>query len=123
MPIWLNIILLISSGIAGVIITLITQHFRYKRQDKYELLTSFVENRFDLRGEEFSRAINKIYIVFREDLEVVYAVVEFNNALIRKESGDIANRKLYTLYKLMCQNLKINPIGEFLFFNVFNNKT
>lgn len=120
-PVWLYILAVICSGIIGVIVTLIVQQLRWNRQIKHALLIQFVENRFDLQSDEFSRALNKIYIVFGKNEEVISALSNFHEGITYlKVNKHEANNRLLILYKAMCKDLKINPMEETFFLIPFN---
>lgn len=120
-PGWLYVILIFFSGLIGVIVTLITQYVRQTRRDKYELLISFVENRFNVKSAEFTRALNKIYIIFGKNKEVITALTRFHDGITYENPGnDEINRRLLALYKAMCRELKIDPMDDTLFQVPFN---
>ncbi|MCO0600950.1 hypothetical protein NGI46_26910 [Peribacillus butanolivorans] len=120
-PGWLYVILIFFSGLVGVIITLITQNVRQTKRDKYELLICFVENRFNVKSTEFTRALNKVYIVFGKNKEVITALRRFHDGITYENPGeDEINRRLLALYKAMCQDLKIDPMDDTLFQVPFN---
>ncbi|HDR4367323.1 TPA: DUF6680 family protein [Bacillus cereus] len=122
-PGWLYVILIFFSGLVGVIITLFTQGLRQKKRDKYELLISFVENRFNVQSTEFSRALNKIYIIFGKNKEVITALRRFHDGITYEKPGkEEIDRRLLELYKSMCQDLKIDPMDDTLFQVPFNQK-
>ncbi len=121
--IWFNISSILCSGILGVIITIYTQRKFSIYDEKYKLLIDFVENRFDLTGVDFTKAINKIYIVFYKSEKVISSLNDFHRVIIEKSTiGQETNRKLRNIYVAMCEDLKIDPMKEEMFFNVFNIK-
>ena len=61
------------SGIAGVIISTIFYIRHENRKDKLETLRRFMGNRYDLVGDEFSRAINEVFVVFKKSPKVMKA--------------------------------------------------
>ncbi|GAB6909154.1 conserved hypothetical protein [Desulfosarcina cetonica] len=63
--IYVTIIASVISGIAGVIISTIFYIRHEKRKDKLETLRRFMGNRYDLVGDEFSRAINEVFVVLK----------------------------------------------------------
>lgn len=121
--IWINISSILFSGIMGVILTIFVQRKFSQYDIKYKLLIDFVENRFDLRGTDFTKAINKIYIVFHKNDKVVSALNDFHRVIVEKSTfGVETNRKLRNIYVAMCDDLKIDPMKEEMFYNVFNIK-
>ena len=115
-----NVCAIIFSGIAGVILTIIVQRKLTKYDLKYTVLINFVENRYDIRGENFTKAINRIYLDYAKDIEVINAVQEFHRVISNKPvSMDLANAKLYEIYSKMCENLRIAPMSDTLFLIVY----
>lgn len=123
MVIVINICSVLFSGILGVLITIFLQR-RFKWYDaKYEVLLSFVENRYDIKGVEFTKAINKIYLVYFKDKNVINAVQDFQRIILdRQNSNGEAKQKLYNIYSLMCKSVRIEPMSDTLFLMPFNIK-
>ncbi len=121
--IWLSLSAIFLSGIAGVILTLIVQRKTRKTDLKHEVLTKFVENRYDILGEEFTKALNTIYHLFSKDKDVIKELKAFYEVASRpipfKQS---ANNKLKNLYVAMCKSLNISPMEDELFLTPFNIK-
>lgn len=120
-PVWLYVVLVFFSGLIGVITTLITQAVRQSKRDKYELLLAFVENRFNVKSPEFTRALNKIYLVFGKDKNVITVLKRFHDGITYENPGrDEVDRRLLALYKAMCKNVKVDPMDDTLFQVPFN---
>lgn len=114
---------IIFSGVVAALVTYLLQR-HYKKYDiKYKVISDFFEYRYDLKGDEFSRTLNIIYLVFSKDNNVIKAVDDFNNALHNGESTSSSNNKLYQIYFYMCKNIHSKPVEEKRFCDrVFNIK-
>lgn len=118
-----QIIISAVSGIIGATLTVFFQR-RFMLYDlKRDVLIQFVENRYDLEGELFTKAINKIHAVYVKEKEVIEAVDEFHRLILsRTSSTDTKNNKLYQIYVMMCNSIKIKPMEETKFLMPFNIK-
>ena len=114
---------IVFSGVVAALVTYLLQR-HYKKYDiKYKVISDFFEYRYYLKGDEFSRTINKIYLVFSKDNNVIKAVDDFNNALHNGESSSSCNTKLYQIYFYMCKSIHLKPVEEKRFCDrVFNIK-
>ncbi len=114
---------IIFSGVVAALVTYFLQR-HYKKYDlKYKVISDFFEYRYDLMGDEFSRTINIIYLVFLKDSNVIEAVDDFSNAWHNGESTSSSNNKLYRIYFYMCKNIHLKPVEEKRFCDrVFNIK-
>jgi len=92
------------SGIVGVIIS--NRHYRTyeKHKMKVDTLKRLSANRFDVTGDEFSRAINEIYVVFQDSPKVLEALKDYHRALRQPDSLDY----LVRLFKAMSRDVNIN---------------
>lgn len=120
---FIQIIISAISGSLGVILTIFFQR-RFMLYDlKRDALIQFVESRYDIEGELFTKAINKIYAVYVQEKKVIEAVDEFHRLILSKTSSrDIANQKLYQIYLMMCNSIKIKSMEETKFLMPFNVK-
>ncbi len=111
------------SGLIAALFTCLLQR-KFKKYDiKYNVISDFFEYRYDLRGDRFSQALNKVYLVFSKDEKVIKAVDEFCNARNNKENNFTSNNKLYQIYFYMCKNINLKPVDEKRFCDkVFNIK-
>ncbi len=115
---------MLFSGLIAAIVTFFLQRHYMKYDLKYNIISDFFKYRYDITGDEFSRAINNIYLIFSDDENVVKSVDDFNNAINNKEPNDTCNNKLYNIYYNMCKNIKIKPVDEKKFSDkVFNIKS
>jgi len=80
---WIIFSFMISSGLLGVIISTIYYHRHEKYLMKLETLKEFAGNRYDIKGDLFSKALNEIAIVFNQSKEVKNALQAFHDNVSR----------------------------------------
>lgn len=97
----------ISGGLMGALVSVIVYGKREKRQFKVDTLKRFAANRYDLRGEEFSRALNEIFVVFHDSPPVVDALSSFHRTMISRQAPNVADDDLMRLFKAMCKDVNI----------------
>jgi hypothetical protein len=123
--IWILITITSSliSGIVGVIISIIYYRKNEKRRTKIETLKNFVGYRYHLKGDNFIKTLNEIFIVFQDSKDVLEKLNQFHEVIVSRQT-DLANDKLISLFKAMCRDLKINPnkYSESFFIKAFNVK-
>jgi len=109
------------SGIVGVIISTIYYRKHERYQMKLKTLKDFAAYRWDLKGPNFTRALNEIFIVFQDSEKVKSALMQFHRTITSKNI-ELANDDLIRLFKSMCEDLKINPdkFSESFFLKPFN---
>ena len=111
------------SGLVAAIITFVLQRHYKKRDIKYQTISDFFEHRYHLKSDEFSSALNKGYLVFCKNKNVIKSIDDFFYALKNNESTDSCNNKLYQIYYYMCKSICLKPVDEKKFVdNVFNVK-
>jgi len=125
---WLIVIIAaIISGLLGVIISVIC----YRRHEKYlrklKTLKDFAGYRYDLSGENFTRALNEIFIVFSDSAKVKQALKKFyENRMTPSsaQSSTLADQYLVELFKSMCEdlNIKTSDFTDSFFLTAFNVK-
>ena len=123
-PIWITIIAAMISGLVGALLSTVVYLKRENRKFKVDTLKRFAANRFDLKGDEFSRALNEIYIVFNDSAKVMNALSDFHKALTSRQNELGSQDTLVKLFKAMCKDVKIKH-GEFtdsFFLIPFNTK-
>ena len=120
---WLIFSFIISSGLLGVIISTVYYHRHEKYLMKLETLKEFAGNRYNIKGDSFSKALNEISIVFNQSKEVKSALQAFYNN-IRSNNPALSNDLLVKLYKAMCDDLhiKTNDFTDEFFLTPFNTK-
>ena len=123
MDIALVIISSLISGIIGVLISIFYHKRSDKKRTKIDVLRNFVGYRHDLKGNEFTKALNEIFVVFCDSPDIQTKVKNLHEVL---NSGQhtLANDRLYKLFKAMCNDLKIDTstFEESSFIKVFNIK-
>ncbi len=123
MWILITIISSLISGILGIIISIVYHRKAEKVRAKIETLKSFCGYRYDLKGDDFTKTLNEIFIVFQDSKDVLEKLNQFHEVIISRQT-ELANDKLMSLFKAMCRNLKIDPdkYSESLFLKAFNIK-
>lgn len=75
---------------------------------KLKTLKDFAGYRYDLRGENFTRALNEIFIVFSDSTKVKEALKKFHEKIVSPMRSDIlGNQYFVELFKSMCEDLNI----------------
>jgi len=125
MDITTNIIVtLVSSLISGIVaVSISIVYYRHyeKRRTKIDTLKRFFANRYDLKGDEFSRAINEIFVIFHDSEEVLSALRAFHQRIIDKQNSE---DELLSLHKAMCNavNIGFDKFNDSFFLRPFNTR-
>ncbi len=111
----------LSSGLLGVVVSTIYYRRHERRRAKLDTLTRLIGFRFDLRGREFSRALNEIFVVFHDSPKVLRALQDFHQVIVSSQ-GQLANDKLISLLKAMCRDVGIDPasVNDSFYLQPFN---
>lgn len=119
--IWATIAASLTSGLLGALLSIIVYSRRERRRFKVDTLKRFAANRYDLKGDEFSRALNEVFVVFNENAHVMKELQAFHERVSAKEPAEDA---LVRLYKAMCDDVGINYDGfnDSFFLTPFNTK-
>ena len=125
-----NILYSLLSGAIGSLISIIGMIVYYNRRDKYNeklmLFQKLLGNRYDIKGEKFTEAINSIFVTFHGSKAVLKALKEFHETIINKSNTNekIIDDKLLSLFKAICEdlNISIEPLGDSFFLEAFNVK-
>jgi len=109
------------SGILGVVISTIYYRRYEKRKTKIDTLTRFVGNRYDLKGAEFSRALNEVFVVFQDSRDVMSALSRFHEKTVASQNSE---DDLVRLFKAMCNDVgvKYDQFNDSFFLRPFNVK-
>lgn len=97
-----------------------------KRKQKYDLLEQMMGHRFDLTGDKFSEALNKVFIVFNDSKQVLEALKSFHESVSgQHKEPKIIDQRLLELFKSMCDNLKIDTriLTDSFYLKAFNIKS
>ena len=123
-PLWVAVIVSLISGLVGALITMVAVAHRELRRFRVDTLKRFASNRFDLRGEEFTRALNEVFIVFNDVPEVMQSLAEFHKTVTSKLPSPTADDALIKLFKAMCRAAKIryDHFNDSFFLTPFNVK-
>jgi len=120
--IYVTIISSIFSGLAALIISTIYYKRHENRKIRIDTLKRIISNRYDLKGDEFTRSLNEIFIVFRKSKSVMKALSDFHERTI---TPNISNEDaLLKLLKAMCDDLSIkyDDFNDSFFLRPFNTK-
>lgn len=109
------------SGVVGVIISIVYYRKNEKRRAKLETLKNFVGYRYHLKGNDFTKTLNEIFVVFQDSRGVLEKLNQFHEIIISRQSG-LADDRLISLFKEMCKDLKIDSgkYSESFFLKPFN---
>lgn len=121
----LVIITSLLSGLLGAIVTNIIYIKNERRKLKLSILRQLIGNRYDIRSEVFTVALNSIFIVFYDSKDVILAYKAFHEDTIKAQrTPDVSNQKLLDLFKAMCKEMKIDPkpLTDNYFLQAFNIK-
>ncbi|ALS79610.1 hypothetical protein AUO94_13675 [Planococcus kocurii] len=113
------------SGIIGVGISSWYHKRSEKRRQKYIVLEQLIGNRYDLSGEKFSEALNKIFIVFNDSKDVLIALKAFHESIVvQNRESNITDQRLMELFKALCKDLDINTdiLTDSFYLQAFNNR-
>lgn len=125
--IWIliTIITSLSSGIIGVVISIVYHKKAEKQRSKNETLKNLVGYRFHIQGEKFSKTLNEIFIVFQDSKIVIEKLNKLHAVInIKSDNKDLVNEALLNLFKAMCEDIDIDfsKNNDSLFLKAFNIK-
>lgn len=88
-----------------------------------DVLRNFVGYRYNLSGDNFTKTLNEIFVVFSNSPDIQNKVKNLHDTLTSGQNH-LANDRLYELFKAMCKDLGINTskIEESSFIKAFNIK-
>ncbi|MDE3035847.1 MAG: hypothetical protein KGO52_07825 [Nitrospirota bacterium] len=123
---WVSILVsALVSGLLGVGISTWYHERSEIRRAKIQVLQQLLGNRNDLKGQQFSEALNKVLVIFYDSQDVLTALKAFHEISMNPaRSNDVSNQKLLDLFKAMCRDLKIRaePLTDNFFLQPFNVK-
>lgn len=116
--------LIISTLCSGLVGVGVSTYFyvRYeRRKDKLETLRRFIANHYDLKGDEFSRAINEIFVTFAGSPKVMKALSEHHGKVVGGHDSEDAFLKLF---KAMCDDVGLvyNGFNDSFFLRPYNTR-
>ncbi|MCH7973928.1 MAG: hypothetical protein IH949_08590 [Bacteroidetes bacterium] len=109
------------SGIIGIIISNI-YHARFEeRKIKIDTFKRVFSNRYDLQGDEFSKALNEIFVIYNNSENVISALRSFHQKVVNKQNSE---DELLKLLKTMCKEVDINfdDFNDSFFLKPFNTR-
>jgi hypothetical protein len=109
------------SCLVGVIISTVYYRRYEKRRTKIDTFKRFFANRYDLRGDEFSRAINEIFVIFHDSEEVLSSLRAYHQRVTNRQDSE---GELLRLHKAMCNDVKIrfDKFNDSFFLRPFNTR-
>jgi len=112
---------MLVSGLTGVLITINYYRRAERRRNKFDTLQRFCANRFDLKSDPFSRALNDIFITFYDSQEVIFCLSKFHEKVTTRQDSE---NELLLLFKSMCKNLGIKhgQLNDSFFLTPFNTR-
>lgn len=111
----------VVSGLIGVAVSTYFYWGYESRKEKKEAARALLANRYDLKGEDFSRALNQASVVFHDDEEVLKCLTQLHDEV---RDGHAKDGTLISLFRAACAAAHINVTGvtdEFLL-HPFNTK-
>lgn len=116
-----TIVAALISGLLGSVMTQCAVDRREITRSRVDTLKRVAANRFDLKGDEFSRALNEVIIVFNDVPDVLQRLADFQKVLASHQSPEQANQSLTSLFVAMCRSAAVN-CDTSLFLTAFNSK-
>ena len=92
---------------------------------KLKTLLDLARYRYDIRGTDFTAALNEIFVTFSDSKKAIEALEKFHNdRMTSQQNTELANKLLANLFKEMCDELNIDSrkLGDLFFLNPFNLK-
>ena len=121
-----SFILGVFVGLFSTFVTAIYNKAKDEHHEKLMLFQKLLGNRYDIKGEKFTEAINSIFVTFHNSKTVLKALKEFHETIINKSNTNekIIDDKLLLLFKAICEDLNIStePLGDSFFREPFNLK-
>ena len=121
-------IIIIAALVSGLLSVIISD-VRYRMHEKYlrklKTLKDFAANRYDVLGEDFTRALNEIFIVFSDSKKVKQALKKYHEHIVSPaRSSALDEQYLIELFKSMCKDIKIktSDFTDSFFLTAFNVK-
>ncbi len=100
----ITVLTALLSGLAGALLSTAVYVSREKRTFKVNTLKKFAANRYAIMGDDFTKALNEIFVVFNDSEEVMNALSDFHRIVTTRQGNTQANDGLVRLYKAMCNN-------------------
>lgn len=125
MSMFSTILLALTSGLIGALVSSGVYVRREKRMFKIRTLKKFSANRNHTTGDKFSEAINEIFIVFNDSPKVMDALEHVHSNSLKKNREKNGDDGLVKLFKAMCKdtNIKYDHFNDSFFLMPFNVKS
>lgn len=109
------------SGFIGVSVSTIYYRRFETKKFKMDTVKKFVANRYDLKGDEFSRALNEIFLVFNNSEKVMVELEAFHSKIT---TGQPADDSLVGLMRALCIEVDIDStkFKDSFFLHPFNTR-
>jgi hypothetical protein len=123
---WTFLSILVSALLSGLLGVLISNWYHNRneiKRAKLKVLQQLLGNRYNVKREGFTEAINQVFVVFYDSREVLTALKAFHeDSLSTNRTQDVSNQKLLDLFKAMCKHLHIEtePLTDNFFLQPFN---
>lgn len=110
------------SGLAGVAVSTFYYRRHEQRKSKLDTLKRFMANRYDLTGDEFSRALNEIFIAYHSSAKVMNALNRHHKAVTAP--GVDSEDELIALIKAMCRDVNVSyrEMNDSFFLRPYNTR-
>jgi len=117
----MTVISSLLSGIVGVVISTIYYRKHETHKIKVDTARRLLGARYDILGEDFTQAINEVFVVFNSSKDVMNALADFHQVATSRQT-QIANDKLVTLFKCICDDVGIRyrQFNDSYFLQPFN---
>lgn len=116
-----TIISSLISGLVAVVVSIVWHRRAEARRTKRDSLIRLFANRYDLKGDEFSRALNQDFVVFNECGGVTTALSAFHSEVVAGRPTDDARLRLI---KAMRSDATVNfcDFNDPFFLKPFNTR-
>ena len=117
----ITIISSLLSGIVGVAVSTFYYRRYENRKTRMDTFKRFFGNRYDLKGDAFSQALNEIFVVFKNSKPVMEALSLHHKAVT---SGKGSEDELVKLFKSMCKDLDLDAtdFNDSFFLTPYNTR-
>lgn len=117
----ITIISSLISGIVGVAISTFYYRRYENRKNRMDTFKKFFSNRYDLKGDGFSQALNEIFVVFKNSKQVMETLSQHHKAVT---TGKGSEDELVKLFKAMCRDLDLDAsdFNDSFFLTPYNTR-
>jgi len=108
----LGALLSIPASVATYFITRHQSQLDHRRRLRRDFATRLISYRFDLKGEEFTSALNGAALVFADSPRVAEAIRAFHVEITDERRPDVSEAKLLELFRSVMNEVDI-PASDF----------